>query len=183
MDLRIISILDEQVAVSFTGKVNVLSNFNHQFLGHVLFRDGEIIQVRFSNQHGMKALYHLFLQEFSLQSFQYIIEPEVVDTTDKQIELPYPLLKKKMAEDIKEYQATLKHRPPENVKILVDAAFLQDSLPVSQQEFEVLATLTEWNSTYDIYQHCPLLDHEITGALVNLRKKSALKIVASRNNP
>jgi hypothetical protein len=54
---------------------------------------------------------------------------------------------------------------------------------VSPEEFEVLVTLTEWNSPNDIYRHCQLLDHEITLALVSLRKKGALKIIAAQNNP
>ena len=183
MDLKIISILDEQVAVSFTGKVNVLSNFNHQFLGHVLFKNGDVVAVRFNGQEGLKALSQFFMQEFSLQSFQYVIEPEVVEASVRQIHLSYQELKNKMAEVLKLYQLSAKNRPPDNVKIIVDAEFLEDSLPVTAQEFEVLATLSEWNNPYDIYQHCPLLDHEITAALVSLRKKSALKIIASGNNP
>lgn len=183
MNLKILSILDEQVAVAFTGKLNVLSNFNHQFLGHIIFKDGEVIQVRFNGNQGIKALSQLFIQEFSLQSFQYIVEPEVVEDHERQIHLSFQALKNKMAEVLKLYQLSAKNRPPDNVKIIVDAEFLEDSLAVSAEEFEILATLTEWSNPFDIYQHCSLLDHEITAALVSLRKKSALKILASRDNP
>lgn len=180
MNLRIISILDEQEAVAFTGKVNVLSNFNHQFLGHVLFQKGDIVGASFNGHRNLKALYHLCLQEFSLQSHQYVIEPEIVESTEGMMSLPYEALKKRLAEGIKEYQQTLKWRPPENVKILLDAEFLEDNLPVAPQEFEVMCSLTEWSTPFDIYQHCPLLDHEITIALVGLRKKSALKILQAK---
>lgn len=182
MDSRIFSVIDDQVSVQFTGKVNVLSNFNRQFLGHILFLQGQIVDALFQGHRGEKALYHLFIQEFSLQSFEYIVEPEVVSEAINVLTYSHQELKERMADALKQYQDSLKLRPPENVKIIIDPEFIEDSLPVTAAEFEVLCALTEWHSPYDIYQHCPLLDHEITMALVGLRKKSALKIVA-KNNP
>jgi hypothetical protein len=137
----------------------------------------------FQGAKGEKALYQIFIQEFSLQSYEYVVEPEVVEATVHEISSPLPELKEKLAAAVKLYQQSLKLRPPDNVKITIDPDFIEDSLPVSSAEFEVLCTLTEWNSSYDIYQHCRLLDHEITSALVGLRKKNALKILAVKNNP
>jgi hypothetical protein len=183
MDSKLFSVIDDQVSVQFTGKVNILSNFNRQFLGHILFRQGKIIDALFAGKQGEKALYHLFIQEFSLQSFEYVVEPEVVDENIVGFTFGTQELKERMAETLKHYQQSLKMRPPENVKIIIDPDFIEDTLPVGPQEFDVLCTLTEWHVPYDIYQHCPLLDHEITTALVGLRKKNALKILAPKNNP
>lgn len=179
-EFKIIPIIEEQVAVQFTGKLNILAAFNRQYLGHILFKNGDIFQVVFQNYKGLKAFYQLIIQEFSLQSFNYVVEPEVVEEKERQIHYPYAIIKNKMSDVIKQYRDSLKFRPPENVKILIDAEFMEDTLPVTPQEFEVLETLTEWSNPFDIYQHCQLLDHEITWALVSLRKKSALKIVATR---
>lgn len=181
MDSKLFSVIDDQVSVQFTGKLNILSNFNRQYLGHILFLKGQIVDALFQAYKGEKALYHLFIQEFSLQSFEYVVEPEVVEESLIALVFGHQELKEKMADALKQYQQSLKLRPPENVKIVIDPDFIEDSLPVTAAEFEVLCTLTEWHSTYDIYQHCPLLDHEITMALVGLRKKSALKIVAKNN--
>lgn len=181
MEFKILDTIEEQVAVQFTGKVNVLSNFNRQYLGHILFKNGEIYQVVFQNYKGLKAFYQLIIQEFSLQSFTYVVEPEVVDDKERQIHYPYVVMKNKMSDVIKQYRDSLKFRPPENVKILIDPGFIEDTLPVTPEEFEVLEILTEWSSPFDIYQQSQLLDHEITMALVSLRKKSALKIVSVRN--
>lgn len=180
-EFKILATIEEQIAVQFTGKVNVLATFNHQYLGHILFKDGEIYQVVFQNLKGLKAFYQLIIQEFSLQSFNYVVEPEVVEDKERQIHYPYAVIKNKMSDVVKQYRDSLKYRPPENVKILIDSEFMEDTLPVTPQEFDVLEVLTEWNSPFDIYQHCALLDHEITWALVSLRKKNALKIIASRN--
>jgi hypothetical protein len=180
MDSKLMGVIEEQQSVQFTGKLNVLSTYNRQFLGHILFKNGEVIQVTFSGHRGLKAFYQLIIQEYSLQSFDYIVEPELVEEKERQIHYPFAIIKNKMADVLKQYRESLKMRPPENVKILIDAEFIEDSLSVTPQEYDVLQTLTEWNSPFDIYQNCELLDHEITWALVSLRKKGALKILAPR---
>jgi hypothetical protein len=177
---KVINTIEEQIAVQFTGKVNVLARFNRQFLGHILFKNGDLVQVMFNGQIGVKAFYHLIIQEYSLQSFDYIVEPELVDDKDRKIHYPYAVLKNKLANIISEYSASLKLRPPENIRILIDSEFLEDNIPVTPEEFDVLSTLSEWNSPSDLYKYCPLLDHEITMSLVSLRKKGALKILAPR---
>ena len=182
MDLKIISVIEEQIAVQFTGKINILSSYNQQFLGHILFKDGDILQVTFNIHRGLKAFYQLIIQEYSLQHFDYVVEPEVVDEKERQIHYPYNILKNKMSDVLKLYRESLKLKPPGNVKIIVNGEFMRQTTEVTPDEFDVLATLSDWNGVDDIYQHCPLLDHEITGALVSLRKKNALKIMAPRNN-
>ena len=180
MESKLMGVIEEQVAVQFTGKVNVLASFNRQFLGHLLFKDGEVIQVRFNGHLGLKAFYQLIIQEHSLHAFDYVVEPELVDEKERQIHYPFAVIKNKMAEVLKQYRESLKVRPPDNVKILIDSEFIDDTLPVTPEEFDVLQVLTEWNNTHDIYQHCQLMDHEITWALVSLRKKGALKIVGHK---
>lgn len=180
MELKIESVMDEQASVKFTGKLNILSNFNRQFLGHILFLDGEVIHAKFNAQEGVKALYQLYVQEFSLNSFHYVVEPELISPAERKITIPYSNLKTMLKNVLSEYQSSLKQRPPENVKILIDAKFVESLDQVTKEEFEVLATLTEWSKPFDVYQHCGLLDHEITKALVSLRKKNALKILASQ---
>jgi hypothetical protein len=179
---KIMNCIEEQVSVKFTGKVNILATFNHQYLGHILFKNGEIFNVVFQGLNGLKAFYHLALKEHSLESFNYVIEPEVVEDKERHLHFPIVVIKNKMADVITRHSDSLKYRPPENVKILIDAEFMEDTLPVTQEEYQVLETLTEWSQPFDIYQHCQLLDYEITSALVSLRKKNALKIVGARNN-
>jgi hypothetical protein len=177
---KVMGVIEEQQSVRFTGKVNVLSTYNRQFLGHILFKDGEIIHVIFNGLKGLKAFYQLIIQEYSLQSFDYVVEPELVEEKERQIHYPFSVIKNKMLDVLKLYRESLKLRPPDNVKILLDADFIEDTLPVTPQEFDVMKTLSDWNNPFEIYQNCDLLDHEITLALVSLRKKGALKILAPR---
>lgn len=183
MEIKLFSVIEEQASVGFTGKLNVLSSFNHQYLGHVLFLDGRLHSATFAPYSGLKALYHICLQEASLQSLQFIIEPEVVNPEEASAFPSLKELEKILREGIKEHFRTVKYRPPENVLIQVSPNFVSKGDEVTPNEFELLCTLAEWSSPFDVYQHCPLLDHEITAALVHLRQKSALKILARKDNP
>jgi hypothetical protein len=182
MDIKLFSVIDEQASVGFTGKLNILSNFNHQYLGHVLFLEGRIHSAALPPYSGLKALFHICLQEASLQSLHFIIEPEVVSAEDAQVFPPPGELEKLLRSGVKEHFRTVKHRPPENIVIQVAPNFIASGEDITPNEFELLCTLTEWSRPFDIYQHCPLLDHEITAALVHLRQKSALKILARKDN-
>ncbi len=182
MEIKLFSVIEEQASVGFTGKLNVLSSFNHQYLGHILFLDGKIHSAKLSPFEGMKALFHICLQEASLQSLQFIIEPEVVSSEDARAFPPLRDLEKILREGIKEHFRTVKYRPPENVLIQISPNFIATGDEITPHEFELLCTLAEWSSPFDVYQHCPLLDHEITAALVHLRQKSALKILARKDN-
>ncbi len=182
MQSRVIEVIEEQISVQFTGKVNILSSFNRQFFGHILFKNGDVIQVSFQNHKGLKGFYQLIVDEYALHSFDYVVEPELVDENERQIHYPFSVIKNKLADVMKLYRESIKLRPPENVKILIDAGFLEDTIHVNPEEFEVLKALTEWSSPADIYQNCSLLDHEVTISLVSLRKTGALKILAPRQD-
>jgi hypothetical protein len=68
-ELKILGIIEEQLAVQFTGKINILASFNRQYLGHILFKNGEIFEVLFNGHKSLKAFYQLIIKEYSLQSF------------------------------------------------------------------------------------------------------------------
>ncbi len=181
MESKVINLIDEQVVLGFTGKLNFLSHFNRQYLGHILFKNGEVVQASFNKSNGMKALFQIILQEEVGNKFNLVLEPELVDEKENTIHKPFSELKLMFTDLLSAHRESIKFRPPENIKIVIDAEFLEDSLPVTPQEFEVLKTLTEWSSPKDLYENCQLFEHEITMALVSLRKKEGLKVVAVRN--
>lgn len=180
MNFKFVPIVEEQVSVSFTGKVNILSPFNHQYLGHFLFKDGELIDLKYANFTGVKAFYQLGIREYCLEKHQYIIEPEIVSAEEKRIHYPFSVLLAKLEKQIRLYEMVQNQRPPENVKIRVDAQALTTQFECTPEEFKVLSILTDTPNVSEIYEQCSLLEHEITSSLVNLRRKGILKIVASK---
>lgn len=177
MAIKFIPVIEEQMSVGFTGKVNILSPFNHQFLGFLLFKDGQVINTKYQNKEGLRAFYHLGIREHCLDKHQYIVEPEIVNEDEKRIHFPFTVLKSKLDQQIKIAEEVQKFRPPQHLRIVVDPRIISKDFECTPEEFKVLGTLTEWNKVEDIYEHCSLLEHEITNALVILRKKGALKII------
>lgn len=177
MDLKFVPVVEEQMSVNFTGKVNLLSPFNHQYLGHLLFKDGKIIDVKYLQLTGVKAFYQLGIKEHALERHQYIVEPEIVSSEEQRIHYPFSVLLNKLDKQIKLYEIVNNQRPPSNVKILVDASMINSNIDCTPEEFKVLTVLTEYHKVDDIYDHCDLLDYEVTSSLITLRKKNILKIV------
>jgi hypothetical protein len=100
----------------------------------------------------------------------------------RKIHHPFSVIKSRLGQILNYHFESQKFRPPENVHILINAEKLDEKLSLDSEEFDLLETLTEWSSPPEIYKNCRLLEHEITMALVRLRKKGVLRILASQQN-
>lgn len=176
----LIPILDEQHSVSFTGKVNILDASTKQHLGQITFYEGQINCASYRGVEGIKGFFNLCVDEFENIDMHYVVEPELVDPALKHIHYPYNTLKKKIADVIENFKESKPNRPPGHIKILIKPEFLVDGDSVSGNEYELLCTMSDYNLVKDIYKNCKLLDYEITNALVSLRKKNALTVVAKK---
>lgn len=176
----LIPILDEQNSVGFTGKVNVLNPSTKQHLGFIALYEGQVYNTKYKGVEGIKAFFNLCVDEFENIELQYVVEPELVDSSQKQIHYPYGTLKRKIKDVIEKFKESKSNKPPGHLKILIKPAFMADGEEVNGEEFELLCTLSDYNLVSDVYQNCKLLDYEITNALVSLRKKNALTVVAKK---
>ncbi len=180
MDERLLPILDEQHSVGFTGRVNVLDSQTKQLLGEVIISEGQVAFCKYKGVKALKAFFNLCVDEYEGQIFTYIVEPELFDVTRRHIHYPFGVLKRKISEVIEKYSASKQSRPPANLKILVKPDFIGDGEGVTGEEYELLCTLSDFNLVSDVYNNCELIDYEITNALVSLRKKNALTVVAKK---
>ncbi len=171
--------LDEQAAVNFTGKVNVLEASDKRLLGVVTLKDGAIHGCSFQGILGLKAFHALLIREAS-GGLSYVVEPEIVADEGRNIPLPLRILKERAAMALERWNKVAQAKPPSGLKLLVKPEFLEAQSDVSVPEFHVLCALAEWGVVEDLYKNCPLLEYEITEALVGLRKKDALQVVGSR---
>jgi hypothetical protein len=176
-DLPLLDCLDEQTAVGFTGRINVLDRHTRQLLGVVILKDGNVHRCRYHEHTGLRAFHTLVLESVQLVPMEFIVEPEIVDDDNRQIHFPYSVLRQRSLATVERFLAVAAHKPPAHLKLLVRADFLESQVPVSNAEFQVLCALTEWSRVDELYQNCSLLPHEITESLVALRKKNALKVV------
>lgn len=177
---HLIHILDEQISVGFTGKVNVLDPFTKQMLGSVYMFEGELIHTKYKSILGIKAFFNLCIDEFENVELNYIVEPELIDLNSRSIHYPYSVLKRKIAEVVENFRASKENRPPDHIKILIRPEFIGLGEDVTGAEFDLLNTISDYNRVGDIYKYCSLLDYEITNCLVSLRKKNALTVVKNK---
>ncbi len=177
---HLIKIIDEQVSVGFTGKINVLEPLTNQVLGGISLFEGDVIHSTYRGVEGIKAFYNLCVDEFENVELSYIVEPELINLRSKTIHFPYSVLKRKIAEVIEKFRDSKANRPPDDLKILIKTEFIDLGQEVSASEFELLRTISDYNRVSEIYKNCKLLDYEITNSLVSLRKKNALTVVKNK---
>lgn len=180
-NLSLFNSLDEQIAVRFTGRLNVLDRMSRQMVGLVILKDGEIYRCDFRGSYGLKAFFNMAIENAQLIQLDYIVEPEIINDESREIYLSYEELKVQSAEAIERYMKYSSQRPPANLRLMIKSEFMAPNREELRDiEFRVLCTLTEWNKVEDIYRNCPLQDYEITEALVDLRRKDAIKTIALR---
>lgn len=173
----LIDVLDEQVAFEFSGRVNILDSSTGQLLGSVIVANGKVWHATYSDISGMKALVSLYIEDQTAGKLRYIVEPEIVEGTLQSIHYPFSVLKKKLNEILDNYQESLSHRPPENIKLELKADFIAEGEVLDQNEFRLMSVIADYNLVSDIYKKCEMMDYEITSSLVSLRKKGALKVL------
>lgn len=176
---ELIPVLDEQAAVGFTGKVNILRSEDRGLEGSIFLSDGQVVNASFKGATGTKAFFNACVEAFDDEfAHDYIVEPERVSGPFK-IHYPYSVLRRKVSEVISLYKENKGLRPPGELKLLVRASFIEDGEAVSGEEFDLLRTISDFSRVKDIYKNSQLPDYQITNALVSLRKKKAITTVKS----
>lgn len=172
----LIEILEEQAVFGFTGRINIVLQENRQYQGMIAQKEGLLIDARYKELRGRKALFAALIDDLQDVKLKFIVEPELIEDSEISLSLNISRLKKEFKEKYDLFLAAQKLRPPDELRLLIDADFITKGPAVGGDEFTVLCMLTEYNKVGDIFEKTPLLDYEITGALVSLRKKGALKV-------
>tara|TARA_R110002049_G_scaffold57306_3_gene157328 strand:+ start:50 stop:595 length:546 start_codon:yes stop_codon:yes gene_type:complete len=179
MSEALLNILEEQSSMGFTGKINVLLKSNSQSFAVVLMLDGKIINCLAANKAGEKALLDLTFRDVSrANEFKIIVEPEVVTEDEGSFTWSVSDLKRKSRKVYESYLGNQKLKPPMSLKLLINSTFIIEGAKIDSHEFDVLSTISDYSRVEDIYSNCSLLEYEVTQALVGLRKKGAIKVLA-----
>ena len=173
---QLLSTLDEQNAFKFSGKVNLLLKDNKQHLGAITIKDGEIIHARYKEVFGLKAISYALIDEVKNHCVKVVVEPEVVDEIRTNVFYGYSDLIRKLKDSIVLYEKTKNLKPLDSLRIFLHDGFIKEGKNVSAEEYDVMCTISDYNRVSEIYKSSELLQHEITSALVNLRKKGAIKV-------
>lgn len=180
MSDSLLAVLDEQSAMGFTGKINVLRRDNAQSHAVILMFEGRIINCAATLRTGEKALLDVVFQDVSNSlALKMVVEPEVVTLDEGSFDWSVEKLKRRARDVYENYLGSKKLRPPGSLKLVLNPNFIVEGQEVAPNEFDVLSAISDYSRVEDIYNHCPLMEYEVTQALVSLRRKGALKVVAS----
>lgn len=175
MDL--IKILSENYSFLFSGRVNILSKVSKQYLGAIIQSEGKIVNAKYLNLTGKKALASILMELKSHKVFSFVSEPEVVLSNDHVFEMSEGQFLKFKNDYFEQYDELNKLRPNNNLRLKVDSSNFNFNMGLNKGEFDVLCSIIEYSVVGEIYQNSDLLDFDITTALISLRKKGILKVL------
>ena len=177
--MSLLGTIEEQTTFGFTGRINILNRNTGQFLGLVLIADGLIVDSKYGGLSGEKSLYVALFDDMEHTPLKFIVEPEVVTEEQKEFGLSYEEFKATSQKNYQRHRESKSLKPPLHLKLILNGDFISKGDNVSEEEFKVMCTLTEYSRVSDIYSNCNLFDFEVTQALVSLRKKGAVKVISN----
>jgi hypothetical protein len=177
MKQGLIQVIEEQTFLNFTGVINVLESSKNMLLGSIYLFEGQVINTLYHNFEGMQALESLFFLEFEGASLNFVTEPEMVTNKVRRIHYPFKTLKKKIESLIESTSLDQKEVPPMALKLMINSNIIDNGQSLTSDEFDVLKTLCDYNIVKDVYNNCKIAKHRVTNALVQLRRKKALKVI------
>jgi len=176
--MSLVLTIKEQVTFGFTGKINILTKESSQYLGAVYMLDGHIVNCVYKDQSGQRVLYKVVYDDLEeKEDLKFIAEPEIVGEADILFQLSFNEFKTQAEDEYKNYKDSQRLRPPDDLKLLINADFLLEGENISLSEFDILSLISDYNKVSDIYENSSFSDGDITSMLVSLRKKNALKVI------
>lgn len=166
-------IIENQITVEFTGKLQLLDSIDFSSLGYISFKNGRIIDAKFENKTGERAFISAMIHE---SRCKMILEAEFSDQKQT-INLSYRQLIENFEDAFINHKYYEYFTVPSHVELRVNPEFLKRGADLSHAEYGVLLALAKAGHE-SLSRDLNLLDYEITKTLISLRKKNALKTVA-----
>ena len=176
---KLLRAVNEQAGIMFTGRINILSSFNHQFLGAVLMINGEILSSQYKKFKGLKSLISVVIDESKQQGgFSFVVEPELVTEEIRNIYISNSIIFKKILEAFNLHEKLSSQKPPSHLRLQLVPSFFNERPEIDQDEFEMMNLISEEEYVDLIYQNDSFLEYEVTKLLMSLRQKEIIKVIS-----
>lgn len=175
---NLLDILDEQSAINFSGRVNILGG-KRELLGTISFLNGNLVNSRRNGSNNLENLFYFAFDDLESSTQNYVVEPEIITEEDVLFTLTMKKFKKALSTDYSEYQKIKKLRPPKEVKLLPNVEFMDSAKGITPVQFDLLGTISEYSLVSDIYFHSLYSPLNTTKILVSLRKMGAISVLGS----
>lgn len=167
-------IIENQITVEFTGKLQLLDSTDFSSLGYISFKNGRIVDAKFENKIGERAFISAMIHE---SRCKVILETEFSDQKQT-ISISYRQLIENFEEAFINHKYYEYFTVPTHVELKVNSDFLRRGADLTHTEYAVLLALAKAGHQ-SLSRDLNLLDYEITKTLISLRKKNALKTIAA----
>ena len=175
--MSLLQTIEEQVTFGFTGKVNALLENSGQYFATIYLEEGILVGCQYKGVNSFRSLVALIFDDVrNIKKFKYVVEPEIVEKNSMTFEEKFSAVRSKIQTLFGKYKQIEGLIPPMDLKLVINSNFINRGDGLTRAEFDVLSTITEFSRVQDIYKESKLYDHEVTIALVNLRRKKAIKV-------
>lgn len=175
--MSLINKIEEQLAIGFTGKINILDKSNDQLLGVVLLDDGVIVNAKYGDHSEDKAMIDLIISDTrGVVQFKFIVEPEIIPVSKRSTIINLENIKARAARVMQDIGRSDRLRPPESLSLGVDDKFVSNGDDIDWLEFKALCAVLDYPIVKDIYENSDLHERELTSALISLREKKAIVV-------
>ena len=162
--------------MSFTGRVNVLSEPTKQFIGSVVLNDGVLVDSSYGQMGGKKALANLLMVGRSGNGFSIISEPELVSELNFSFSMKEQDFFKFKNDYFEQYDLLKKLKPASNLIFKLNPVKLDIYTPINSLEFNVMKLITTTDNSGEIYKKSTLLEFDVTKSLISLRRKGIILV-------
>ena len=146
MGSKIIKLLEEQSGFGFSGKINIPDKFSGQYWGHFTMSEGQVHDCWFKSLSSRRALLAILSDEQSdEEKLSYVVEPEIIESSERNLDYTIEELKALSAGFIVEYRESSKLKPNENLKLGINYDFISQGDEIDATEFDVLCMLSDYN--------------------------------------
>lgn len=180
--MELITTLRQQMQLGLSGKINLLSGENGQFIGCIFLVQGFVVGGRYRRLRGRDAVklmaYHSMpaCREWGDQ-VQLVCEPEVIAPADQMVKWDFNELQVELHRYILEWEGVRSLLPPGHLYLLPRLPQPPQALTVEQ--FQVLSILVDSSKVEDFLVNCPYTPAKGLGILISLRRLGLIRVAQS----
>lgn len=174
--MKLVETILENMTISFSGRINVLSEQSKQFIGSVVLSEGQLVDARFGKMSGKKALATLLMKERSSISMSLVSEPELVSEVEFSFNMDEQGFFKFKNDYFEQYELLSKLRPAKNLVLGLNSKKLDIYTPLTDLEFDAMKLVVSCKNVEEMYDTTQMLEFDVTKSLISLRKKGIILV-------
>ena len=174
--MKLVETILENMTISFSGRINVLSEQTKQFIGSIVLSDGVLVDASFGQVDGKKALANLLMESRSNFGMSIVSEPELISESDFSFNMAEQDFFKFKNDYFEQYELLRKLRPSNGLVLSLNSKKLDIYTPLSFAEFDAMKLILSNGSVGEVYNNSKMLEFDVTKSLISLRKKGIILV-------